>query len=153
VTAAIDRGPGTWKDHGMANEPSDADLEMRVADLYREDIYTDRRAGTIRVMTPVKADGAPDPGRPVVYLGEAQMLTPAGIIPLTFAIEAGSLREAVERFGEGAKQAVERAVEEIQQLRREAASSIIVPDRMPPGALGGPGPQGMPPGGPRIKLR
>ena len=38
----------------------------------------------------------------------------------------------------GAKVAVERAVKELQEMRREAASPIIIPDRVPPG-LGGPG--------------
>ena len=35
---------------------------------------------------------------------------------------------------------------QLQELRREAASSIVVPDRMPPG-LGGPGPGLGGPGG------
>ena len=56
---------------------------------------------------------------------------------------------AVEKFSEGAEQAIERTRREIEQMRREAASQIIVPDRMP-GGLGGPGmggPGGMPGGG------
>ncbi|MGH7393012.1 MAG: hypothetical protein ACREM3_26690 [Candidatus Rokuibacteriota bacterium] len=138
----------------MATEHGE-DLKMDPRDLYREDVVTDRRVGTIRVLAPVTADGSPDPTRTTLYLGEAQMLTPAGVLPLTFPIEASSLRQAVEKFANEAKLAVERAVEELQQLRREAASSIIVPDRMPPGALGGPGlgGPGTPPGGGRIKLR
>ncbi len=131
---------------------------MDSTDLYREDVVTDRRVGTIRVLVPVKMDGSSDLARPTLYLGEAQMLTPAGVLPLTFPIEARTLTEAVEKFGNEARAAVERAVEELQQLRREAASSIIVPDRMPPGALGGPGGPGLGgpgglPGGGRIKLR
>jgi hypothetical protein len=38
----------------------------------------------------------------------------------------------------GAKVAVELAVKELQEIRRETASPIIIPDRVPPG-LGGPG--------------
>jgi hypothetical protein len=139
----------------MATEQPSEDLRMDSTDLYREDVVTDRRVGTIRVLAPVKTDGSPDGARSTLYLGEAQMLTPAGVLPLTFPIEARSLADAVEKFGAEAKLAVERAVEELQQLRREAASSIIVPDRMPPGALGGPGlgGPGAPPGAGRIKLR
>ena len=37
-----------------------------------------------------------------------------------------------------AKVTVERAVKERQEMRREAASPVIIPDRVPPG-LGGPG--------------
>jgi len=143
----------------MAIEHGSDDLKMDGADLYREDVITDRRVGTIRVLVPVRIDGSADQDRNTLYLGEAQMLTPAGVLPLTFPIDARSLAEAVDKFGAEAKIAVERAVEELQQLRREAASSIIVPDRMPPGTLGGPGlggpglgGPGAPPGG-RIKLR
>jgi hypothetical protein len=39
----------------------DAELEMDAAQLYQEDVYTDRRIGTIRRLTPVKSDGSPDP--------------------------------------------------------------------------------------------
>lgn len=110
--------------------------------LYREETFTDRRVGTIRMLTPVKVDGSADPSRTLVCLGEAQMLTPAGILPLAFEIQATTLAEAVEKFEAGAKAAVERTVRELQQLRREAASSIVVPDMMPGGLPGPGGPRG-----------
>jgi hypothetical protein len=110
----------------------DAELKMDPANLYREETFTDRRIGLIRVLTPVKADGLADPSRSVLYLGEAQLLTAAGPLPLTFEIEATCLRDAAERFAASAKAAVERAVQELEELRREAASPIIVPDRVPP---------------------
>jgi hypothetical protein len=135
----------------MADEPMATELHMNGADLYREEVFTDRRVGSIRVMTPVKADGSFDATRKVGYVGEAQMLTPAGLIPLTFAIEANSLAEAVEKFSAGARQAVERTLDEIEQLRREAASSIIVPDRIPGNLRGGPPPGGARGGG-KIQL-
>ena len=131
----------------MAPDSNAVELNMDPTSLFREETYTDRRVGMIRVLTPVKADGSTDSSRQVLYLGEAQLLTPAGALPLTFEIEAGSLGEAAERFAEGAKLAVERAVRELQELRREAASSLIIPDRVPPG-LTGPGPRG----GGRIQL-
>jgi hypothetical protein len=121
---------------------------MDATSLYREETFTDRRLGMIRVLTPVTKDGLADASRRVVYLGEAQLLTQVGALPLTFEIEAGSLGEATEKFAAGAKVAVERAVKEIQDMRREAASPIIIPDRVPPG-LGGPG---GPRGGGKIQL-
>ena len=128
--------------------PGAAELRMDPASLYREETFTDRRLGVIRVLTPVTKDGLADVSRRVVYLGEAQLLTQVGALPLTFEIEAGSLGEATEQFAAGAKVAVERAVKEIQDMRREAASPIIIPDRVPPG-LGGPG---GPRGGGHIQL-
>jgi hypothetical protein len=137
----------------MATEPSAAELKMDPASLYREEVFTDRRMGTIRVLTPVTKGGATDPGRRVVYLGEAQILTPVGVLPLAFEIEATSLGDAAEKFAAGAKVAVERAVRELQEMRREATSSIIVPDRIPPGLTGPGGPGGLGPGGPRGKIQ
>lgn len=125
----------------MANEDT-ADLRMDSANLYREEIFTDRRAGTIRVMTPVKSDGSTDTARKVIYVGEAQLLTPVGALPLAFQIDANSLGDAVDKFSATAGVAVERAVKELQQMRREAASSLVIPGSggggLPPG-FGGPG--------------
>jgi hypothetical protein len=122
----------------MATERGTAELRMDPTSLFREETFTDRRLGMIRVLTPVTKDGSIDLGRKVVYLGEAQLLTQVGALPLTFEIEAGSLAEATEKFSAAAKVAVERAVKELQEMRREADSPIIIPDRVPPG-LGGPG--------------
>jgi len=118
--------------------PDAAELRMDPASLYREETFTDRRLGVIRVLTPVTKDGLADTSRRVVYVGEAQLLTQVGALPLTFEIDAGSLGEATENFAAGAQVAVERAVKELQEMRREAASPIIIPDRVPP-RLGGPG--------------
>lgn len=138
----------------MATDLQGVEARMDAANLYREEIYTDRRVGTIRLLTPVTKDGAPDPSRKVLYVGETQVLTPAGMLPVAFEIDARSLAEAIEKFGDGVKQAVEQTVQELRELRREAASSIVIPDRMP-GNLGGPGGLGGPgaPGGGKIHLR
>jgi len=102
--------------------------------LYREDVFTDRHAGSIRRLTPVSADGALDPARPVLFSGQTQLLTPAGVLPLGFEIEAKTLEEALKKFPEGVKAALEQAIDEARELRREAASRIVVPE------VGGVGP-------------
>lgn len=96
--------------------------------LYREDVFTDQRMGTIRRMTPVDAQGATDASRPVLYIGQATLMTPMGSLPLTFDLEASSLAEAVERFGPAAQRAVEETARELQELRRQASSSIVIPE-------------------------
>lgn len=121
----------------MAIEPNAVELTMDPASLYREETFTDRRVGVIRVLAPVTKEGLTDPSRKVLYVGEAQLLTPVGALPLTFEIEAGSLGEAAQRFAAAAKVAVERAVLELQEMRREATSPIIIPDRIPPDLGGG----------------
>ncbi|MCZ6576641.1 MAG: hypothetical protein O6950_09395 [Gammaproteobacteria bacterium] len=114
---------------------------MDPADLYREEVFTDRKVGTIRRLTPVKVDGSTDAGRQTLYLGQAQVLTAVGAVPLSFEIDASSLEGAVEKFSEAAKEAVDRAVKELQELRRETTSPILVPGS----GVGGPG--GLPGGG------
>ena len=123
----------------MATDNSTAEIKMDPANLFREDIFTDRKSGTIRMLTPVTRDGSVDDSRAIVYVGEAQLMTPMGAIPLAFPLDAKSLGEAAEQFSAGAKVAVERAVRELQEMRREQASSIVIPEGMPPGLGGGPG--------------
>lgn len=127
----------------MAQRPDPAESKMDASALYREDIITDRKVGTIRRMIPVLPSGADDAARPTIYVGEAQIMTNAGPLPINFEIEGKDLGEAVEKFGEAAKEAVERTVRELQELRRQQASSIVVPGAGGGmgglGGLGGPG--------------
>jgi hypothetical protein len=96
-------------------------------------------------MTPVTQEGTRDPSKAVLYMGETQVLTPAGALPIGFEIGAGSLEEAAEKFGQLAKEAIERTVKELQELRRQAASSIVIPQ-------GGLPPTGGMPGGGKIQM-
>ena len=119
---------------------SKAEIKMDANALYREDVFTDRKTGTIKILTPVDNQGNFDKNREVLYVGEAQLMTPMGAMPLTFSIEAGSLEDAAEMFPDAAKIAVEKAARELQELRREAASSIVIPEGVPgsgSGILGG----------------
>lgn len=131
-------------DNQLSGQPT-----MDANDLYLEEVFTDRRVGTIRRLTPVGADGDRDPGRPVLYSGQAQLFTAMGTIPIGFELPASSLSEAVRQFADAAKGAVDQTLEELQQLRREAASSIILPEAGG-GTFGGP--KGASGGG-KIRLR
>ncbi len=119
------------------------DPKMDSTSLYREEVFTDRKVGMIRVMYPVKVDGMADAARATLYVGEAQMYTSMGALPLSFEIDAKSLQEAVSNYAAAAKDAVERTVRDIQELRRQSASSIVIPQA---GAPGFP-PTGLPGGG------
>jgi hypothetical protein len=110
----------------MDNAP---EIKMDPADLVREEVFTDSRVGTIRRMTPVLTDGETDSSRSVQYLGATQIMTPGGALPLNFEIEADTLGGAVEGFGDAAKLAVERTMEELKEMQRQQASSIVVPGR------------------------
>ena len=129
----------------MAQEQQLPEIKLDVTQLYREEIFTDRKAGTLRRLVPVKSDGSDDASRPTLYSGQTQLLTPAGVLPLAFELEANSLEDACNKFPDAVKIAIEQAIEEAREMRREAASRIVVPDA---GGMGGP-PAG---GGGRIKL-
>lgn len=121
----------------MAAQTDLPDVQLDAAGMYREETFTDRRAGTIRRLTPVNLEGATDASRPVLFSGQTQLLTPAGVLPLVFEIEARNLEEAVRKFPDGVKDALEQAISEAQEMRREAASRIVVPEV---GGAVGPGP-------------
>jgi hypothetical protein len=121
----------------MAEQQSGPDLKMDANDLYREEVFTDRRIGTIQRLTPVDADGKPVDGSAVMYIGQTQLMTQAGPLPLNFELQAESLADAADKFAEGATAAMEDAVRRLEEMRREASSSIIVPDGAPGGAGGG----------------
>ena len=129
----------------MATKQEQQELKVDPDSLYMEEIFTDRRIGTIRRLTPVNEEGQRDTARAVLYMGETQVLTPAGALPIGFEIGAGSLGEAAEKFGTLAKEAIERTVKELQELRRQAASSIVIPQ-------GGLPPTGGMPGGGKIQM-
>ena len=137
------------------NERPD-DIQMDVSSLCREEIYTDRRFGTIRVLVPVDANGSDDPKRPTVYTGEAQIMTQVGALPISFEIEARTLAEAVAGYGAAAKAALDRTMKELAEMRRQAATGLVIP-QAGGGGLGGMGglgglPGGGMPGGGKIQL-
>jgi len=95
----------------MAAQNDLPDVRLDPAAMYREEIFTDRRAGTIRRLTPVTLDGATDASREVLFSGQTQLLTPAGVLPLVFEIEAKTLEEALQKFPDGVKVALEQAID------------------------------------------
>ena len=122
------------------NKPDTSnEIRMDTDNLYREDVFTDNAVGMLRRLTPVTVEGDPDPSRAVQYVGSTQVLTSAGPLPLSFEIQAGSLTEAAAAFGDAAKQAFERTMDELRELQRQQASSIVVPKggMDPTGAMGG----------------
>jgi hypothetical protein len=111
---------------------------MDSTQIYREDTFTDRKVGTIRRLTPVTPDGSEDSARAVIFIGQAQIMTPMGAVPISFELDAASLTMAIEKFGAAAEQAVQQTMRELQEIRREQASSLVIPDAAG-GALSNPG--------------
>ncbi|MFL6620500.1 MAG: hypothetical protein ACJ8MH_17970 [Povalibacter sp.] len=123
-------------------EERDADAQMDADALYQEEMFTDRRVGALRRLTPVKPDGSRDEARPLLFVGQAEIMTNMGPVPINFEIPGDDLAQAVAGFGPAASAAVERTVQQIQDLRRQQASQLVVPQGGLPPNLGGGGPRG-----------
>jgi hypothetical protein len=112
----------------MSSSTDGRQATMDSTQIYREETFTDRKVGTIRRLTPVATDGSVDSLRPVVYVGQAQVMTPMGAVPISFELDAATLNAAIEKFGAAAEQAVHQTMRELQEMRREQASSLVIPD-------------------------
>lgn len=128
----------------MADENAETEITMDGGNLFKEEMFTDRRVGTIQRLTQVDGDGQPVDGGEVVFVGQTQLVTRAGPLPLSFELDAKTLAEAAEKFGAGASQAMEDTVKRLEEMRREQSSSIIVPEAG--------GAQGGLPGGGQLKM-
>ena len=112
----------------MSSTTDGREASMDSTQLYLEETFTDRKVGTIRRLTPVAADGSADSARPVIFVGQAQVMTPMGAVPISFELDAATLNAAIDKFGAAAESAVRETMRELQELRREQASSMVIPD-------------------------
>lgn len=112
------------------------DLDVDVANLYREEVFTDLQVATLRRLTPVKADGTDDPSRPVLFVAATQLMSQVGAVPVSAQVDAKDLSEAIAKFPDAIREAVDHLVQEAREAQRREASRLVVP-----------GPGSIPPGG------
>lgn len=117
----------------MSDQPVVGEIEVDKANLYREEVVTDLKVASIRVLTPIREDGSPDPDRDTRYIAETTLMSQRGPLPVQAPIEAGSLGEAFEKFPEAVNQAVDALIEQAKEMQRQEASRIVVPGQPPPG--------------------
>ncbi len=111
------------------------ELRVDLKNLYREEMFTDLSFATIRQLTPVLPDGQRDERRKMIFVGQTQIGTPAGAIPLQFEIDAKGLKQALEKFPESVEKAVEEFIENAKEAQRQAESRIVVPGGDPGGRI------------------
>ena len=107
----------------------DINLQLNVNDLYQETSFTDMKVGAIRVLTPVKADGSADESRRPIFIGQTQLMSPNGPLPVSCMIEATSIKDAAEKFPDAVAKEVDRIVSLAQQAQEKESSRIVVPGR------------------------
>jgi hypothetical protein len=112
---------------------SPPEIKLDRKNLYREEVITDLRVGSLQRLVPIKPDGKRDEAREILYVGQTQIMSQAGAIPVSARIEALDLEDALRKFPQAMQKAVENLVEEVNRLRREQMSRIVVPGRDVPG--------------------
>jgi hypothetical protein len=104
-----------------------SEIKLDDKSLYREEVFTDLRVGSLKQLTPVTSDGSRDLGRPMTYVGETQLMSQMGPLPVQAAIEADNLQEALKRFPAAIQRAVEAMISEVKEIQRKEMSRIVVP--------------------------
>jgi hypothetical protein len=104
-----------------------SEIMLDAKNLFREEVFTDLRVGSIKQLTPVTRDGSRDIGRSMTYVGETQLMSQMGPLPVQAPIEADNLQEAMERFPAAIQTAVEAMINEVKELQRKEMSRIVVP--------------------------
>jgi hypothetical protein len=104
-----------------------SEIKVDEKNLYREEVFTDLRVGSIKQLTPVTADGSRDLTRPMMFLGETQLMSQVGPLPVQTRIEADNLQVALQRFPAAIQVAVEAMINEVKELQRKEMSRIVVP--------------------------
>lgn len=121
------------------DEKKEVDFRIDRSNLYREESFTDLKVGTIKCLNPVRADGSPDKSRKKIFLGNTNVMTPQGPIPIQGAIQAKELQQAIKKFPEAMEAAMDRLIEEAKKYQEQQQaedsqiqkpdSRIIIPGR------------------------
>ena len=101
------------------------DFSIDRSNLYKEESFTDLKVGNIRRLIPIKPDGSEDKTRNTIFVGQTNLMTPNGPLPIQGVIRAKELQQAVKRFPEAMEDAVERMMEEAQKMKDQQGSEII----------------------------
>ena len=104
-----------------------SEIKLDITNLYKEEVFTDLRVGSLKQLTPVTKEGDRDLGRPIVFIGETQLMSQVGPLPVQTHIEAENLQGAIERFPAAIQAAVEAMIDEVKEHQRKEMSRIVVP--------------------------
>ncbi len=123
----------------MADEQNNQfDFKVDRSNLYREESFTDLKVGSIKHLRPVKSDGSEDKTRKPIFVGQSNIMTPQGPLPIQGVIKAKELQQAIKKFPEAMEVAMERLVDEAKKYQEQKEqdsqiqkpeSRIIVPGR------------------------
>ena len=113
----------------------DIDFTVDQSNLFREEAITDLKVASIRRLIPIKPDGSDDASRTPIFMGNTQVMTPEGPLPLQARLEANNMAEAFQVFPGAMQQALSEMIQQLQEMYRQEKekkqddSRIIVPGR------------------------
>ncbi len=111
------------------------DFTVEKNNLYREENILDLKSASIRCLSPVKPDGTPDESREMIFVGNTQLMSPQGPVPLHAPLKASTLEEAMDVFPEAMQKAMAEMIENVkrmqeqEQAKQQDDSRIIMPGR------------------------
>lgn len=109
------------------SEGKEKKVRFNQQNLHREEVFSDLAIGSIRRLTPVKPNGEPDKNRAVLFVGQSQIYTQQGPMPIQFPIDAKNLQLAMEKFPAAMEEFVAHLVEQAKEMQRQEQSRLIVP--------------------------
>jgi len=117
-----------------ANSSQDIDFTIDQDNLYREESITDLKVASIRKMVPIKSNGQDDDSRSPVFIGNSQLMTPEGPLPIQAKLSATTLEEAMKEFPGAMKKSLDETIEHFRQMQQQqqqqqqqSESRIITP--------------------------
>jgi hypothetical protein len=112
------------------------DFNVDKNNLYREESITDLKVASIRRLIPVKADGTEDPDRKTVFIGQTQLMSPEGPLPIQSELGASTIEEALDAFPNAMQRALTEVIAKIKKMQQQKSQSgrgsdsrIIMPGR------------------------
>jgi hypothetical protein len=111
----------------MDEQPNDLEFKIDRSNLYSEESFSDLKAGAIKRLTPVKADGSQDKSRKTIFVGHTSILTPNGPLPIQNNIPAKDLQQAIKKFPAAMQQAMDQLMEEVKKYQEQEQGRIQTP--------------------------
>ena len=116
---------------GNSGRPINIDFQVDKKNLYREETITDLKIASIQKLTPIHPDGSEDPSRQTIYVGNSQLGTPHGPVPIQARLEGTTLDQAMEAFPKAMEAETQKVIEQFKKMEAEQKKSddsrIIVP--------------------------
>jgi hypothetical protein len=116
---------------GNGGSPINIDFQVDKKNLYREETITDLKIASIQKLIPIHPDGSDDPSREPFYVGNTQLGTPHGPVPIQARLEAATLGQAMDAFPQAMEAETRKVIQQFKKMEAEHKKSndsrIIIP--------------------------